>query len=48
MSWYHEFVISQIPVQEDRRRLFQISYDGYTEFKAPEMAKLLGEEKETF
>ena len=53
MSCYHESVILQKLVKENRMRLLQTSYDRYTEFKAPEVVHLLGggqrwERKETF
>lgn len=42
MSCYHESVILQKLVKENRMRLLQTSYDRYTEFKAPEVVHLLG------
>ena len=42
MSGYHESVILQKLVKENRMRLLQTSYDRYTEFKAPEIVPLQG------
>ena len=42
MSCYHESVILQKLVKENRMRLLQTSYDRYAEFKAPEVVHLLG------